>query len=100
MSPVRARYITPPLTYVAQFDRPDRPDEHQRAGSKQLARRAGVILWTRRPLGEGNMPGCRDKRAEFSISHRRPINPETVHPDRMRRRLLRIVVIGTHAVKP
>jgi hypothetical protein len=94
--PVGARHIRPPLVRVGQRHRVIRAAEHRRGRRQQLRPGPRVASRVGRALGHRDVPGGPDETAELGIGHRMRVDPEAVDRDRMRRRLLRVVVVGAH----
>ena len=71
--------------------------EHQRARHEVLRRCARVVGGVERPLGDGDVPGGGDERRELFVRDGRRADRERVDMHVVRRRLLRVVVVGAHA---
>ena len=98
--PVRARNPPPPLVGIAQVHRMRRGDEHGRPGHQRFGAGARILRRVGLPLGHGDVSGAADERRELPVGHAVPVDPETVHHDLVRRRLLRIVLVGAHPEPP
>src|SRR5262245_4028510 len=70
--------------------------EHQRAGLEHVRQRARIVLRVRLDLREGDVAGGVDELAELAVRHRRAVDEEAIDGDAMDRRLLRIMMVGSH----
>ena len=82
---------------MTQVDRSRRHGEHERAGHEVLRGCTRVVGGIERPLGHGDVPGGVDERRELFVRDGRRADREGVDLHEVRRRLLRVVVVGAHA---
>ena len=94
--PPRARRPRPPLAHVPQVDRAAGRREHERARDEVLGRRAREVGRVERPLGDRDVAGRLDERGELRVRDLVPVDPEPVHADAVRGRLLRVVLVRAH----
>ena len=98
--PVGAEHESPPVLKVAQIDGIWRLDEDERPRVQQLFLRSRVVGRVGRNLGKRHVPGSSHERLKHGVGHRRAVHPETVDSDAMDRAFLRVVLLGTHLIRP
>jgi DNA-binding phage protein len=95
-APVSVELEIPPVTPVTQVDRVPRRREDQRTSLEHVRQRAGIIVRIGLDFSEGNVAGGVDELGEFSIGHRRAVDPEIVDRDAVDRCLLRVGSLAEH----
>src|SRR5690606_17989939 len=64
--------------------------------AEHVRKRAGIVLWIRRPFRDSHVSGGLDKSSELPVGHRESIDPEVSHDDRVGWALFGIVVVRAH----
>src|SRR5688572_18302142 len=82
---------------MAEVDRMTRRREHQRARIDHVRQCAGIACRVGGDLGRGHVTGRAYERLELPVGHRRPVDPEAIDGDVVRRRLLAVVTVRSHA---
>ena len=96
-APVRAELECPPLGPVAQIDRMLGRREDERAGLDHVRQCGRIVSWVGLNLGERDVTGGVDELAKVTVGDWRTIDPEASNRDMMDRRLLRVVLVRSHA---
>ena len=95
--PARAGRPPPPLAEVPQVDRPGRAHEDHRPGHEVLRRGPGEVGGVERALGDRPVAGGVDEGGVGGVGDGRARHPDRADLDVARRRLLGVVVVGSHA---
>jgi hypothetical protein len=97
MPPVGTGNVFPPVAQVARPHRTAGHPEYRATRLQRLRPRTGVERRVERPLGERNVTGGGDERSEVGVGDRVAINPVAIDRDAVRRPLLGIGHIRSHA---
>src|SRR5215831_5522139 len=96
MAPACSRQVGPPVKVIAQIHAKVWLAEYHRPRHQHMRQRAWILRCVRYTLGDRNVAGGFNEFLKLRVGDKMAVHPEGAHGFFVYRRLLRIVMVGTH----